>query len=132
MLTRRIIIVGGPLCGKSTMAAQLRAQGIPTYCGDPQTRVRQVELDVTYLPLMPWSDASAYVAERWLTMDGPWCCEGVVMARAVRKLIKAGLGDVLKGVEIMYLDHPYQTLTPGQASMAKAVATVWSEVEQNL
>jgi hypothetical protein len=127
---RRIVIVGGPRCGKSTMARRLREEGVPTYCGDPKSLVKQPEEDVIYMPeYKSWSDAPNYVVMEWFSQPGPWCCEGVVMARALRKLKQRGWGDVLKGVEVIYLDFPFTPLTPGQANMSKGIVTVWFEVE---
>jgi GTPase SAR1 family protein len=130
MSNRRIVIVGGPRCGKSTMARRLREEGVPTYCGDPKSLVKQPEEDVIYMPeYKSWSDTPNYVVMEWFSKPGPWCCEGVVMARALRKLKQRGWSDMLKGVEVIYLDFPFVPLTPGQAVMSKGIATVWFEVE---
>lgn len=129
--SRRVVIIGGPRRGKSTMARELRAVGIPTYCGDPRSAVKEPEDGVTYLPEgLAWSESSAYIAENWLTAPGPWCCEGVAMARAVRKLVGADMLGVLDGAEIVVLTDPAEGAqeSPGQAVMAKGVATVWAEV----
>jgi len=128
----RVIIIGGPRRGKSTLARELRAaSAIPTYCGDPANLVKEPEDGVTYLPAnLSWSESSAYIAENWLTQPGPWCCEGVAMARAVRKLVMAGKTAALDGVDIVVLTEPHEgaTETTGQAIMAKGVMTVWAEV----
>jgi len=129
----RIIIIGGPRRGKSTIARNLRtsASAIPTYCGDPVNLVKEPEDGVTYLPAnLSWSESSAYIAENWLTQPGPWCCEGVAMARAVRKMVIAGKTAILDGVDIVVLIEPYEgaSETAGQAIMAKGVMTVWAEV----
>jgi hypothetical protein len=92
--------------------------------------VKQPEEDVIYMPeYKSWSDAPNYVVMEWFSQPGPWCCEGVVMARALRKLKQRGWSDVLKGVEVIYLDFPFTPLTPGQANMSKGIVTVWFEVE---
>jgi hypothetical protein len=127
---RRIVIVGGPRCGKSTVARRLREEGVPTYCGDPISKVKQPEDGVIYLPnYLSWTTAADYVAREWLTKPGPWCCEGVIMARALRKLHRQNSGSLLQGVEVIYLDFPFVPLTPGQANMSKGIATVWFEIE---
>ena len=130
MSERRIIIVGGPRCGKSTMARRLREEGVPTYCGDPKSLVKQPEDNVIYLPnYLSWTTAPDYVTREWFTMEGPWCCEGVVMARALRKLQRQQQDGLLKGAEVIYLDFPFVPLTPGQANMSKGIVTVWFEVQ---
>ena len=130
MSDRRIVIVGGPRCGKSTIARRLREKGVPTYCGDPEKFVKKPETGVIYLPRhLIFVEAADYVAREWLTMPGPWCCEGVIMARALRKLQRQNLSDLLKGVEVIYLDFPFVPLTPGQANMRKGITTVWFEIQ---
>lgn len=129
--TRRVLIIGGPRRGKSTIARTLRESGIPTYCGDPKSTVKDLEDGVTYLPEnLAWSESSAYVAENWLTQPGPWCCEGVSMARAVRKLVNSERTGTLDSVEIIVLTEAADGVTEsaGQAVMAKGVMTVWAEV----
>lgn len=122
----RIIIIGGPCCGKSTLARQWRTKGIPTFCSDPKHRVREPEESVTYLPdHLSWEAGSDYVARNWLIMPAPWCCEGVGMVRAVRKLIDYGKRDLLEGVRFTYMNHALTLRTPRQEAMAKAVATIW-------
>ena len=130
MSERRIVIVGGPRCGKSTMARRLREEGVPTYCGDPKFTVKDPEAGVIYLPdYLSFTTSADYVAREWLTKPGPWCCEGVIMARALRKLQRQNQGHLLKGVEVIYLDFPFVPLTAGQANMSKGITTVWFEIE---
>jgi hypothetical protein len=136
----RTIIIGGPRCGKSTLARTYRAQGIPTYCGDPRSLVKEPEDGVTYLPEgLVWrkdhDEGSQYVIDHWFPMPGPWLLEGQNMARALRKWVRQG-GDCYRGAIAMPCDRiivlreprPECTLLPGQESMGKAVATVWSQV----
>ena len=123
----KIIIIGGPLCGKSTLASQFRKEGTPTFCSDPKTTVRSPEEGVTYLPDgLDWSAGSEYIAKNWLTMPPPWCCEGVGMVRAIRKALVYQIP--LLGTQVIYLDKPYAARTPKQEQMAKAIATIWHEI----
>lgn len=128
----RIVLCAGPQSGKSTLAHQLRERGIPTFCGDALSMVKRQEPDVTYLPEgLDWHESSLYAATNWLTRPGPWCCEGVSMARALRKLLAAG--GVFDGL-VVYIANaaPGVIRTPGQATMAKGVETVWREVAPRL
>jgi hypothetical protein len=121
----RVIIIGGPRCGKSTRARQLREEGIPTYCSDPHG----TEEAVIYLPHgLDWSAGSDFIAKNWLTLPAPWCCEGVGMVRAMRKLIQQGNGRLLQGIQVIYLQQPFIPWTAKQQQMAKAVATIWQDI----
>lgn len=134
--SRRIVIVGGPRRGKSTIARQLRDSNIPTYCTDPQSLVKDVEENVTYLPEgLSWSDSSQWVADNWLTKPGPWCVEGIAAVRALRKLVsKPDYFDVnVTGIEVIVLEsaHPDAEVSSKQESTAKAVMTMWSEIQHH-
>jgi hypothetical protein len=145
----RVIIVGGPRRGKSTLARELAAPvnradrseligGCPIYCGDPLSKVKDPQPGVRYLPEgIPISGddgAAQWVADNWFTLPGPWVCEGWVMARALRRWLatydrryrenKPGPAD-----RIIVLDRPAFTQElKGQASMHKAVMTVWAGI----
>jgi hypothetical protein len=128
----RIVIVGGPMSGKSTLARQLRAEGLPTFCGDPRSTVRAPEPDVTYLPEgLDWSAGSQFIVDEWFTMPGPWVCEGHVMARALRKHLERGVVSV-PADRILVLRGTHPHATQAQVAMTKAVRTVWREVAPQL
>lgn len=125
----RIVLVGGSGRGKSTLAAELRAAGVPTFCADPLSKVRQPEPAVTYLPEgLGWGGASWYVARHWLPMPEPWCIEGIATARALRKVALAGASDSLRGVEIRVFREARGETSPRQEATARQVATIWGQV----
>lgn len=141
MSNDRIVIVGGPRCGKSQLAKALRARGFPTFCGDPHDKVKEPEPGVTYLRegMGMGSDSSRYIVDNWLPMPGPWVLEGHIMARVLRKW----LDDVLSaepGTEpnhgwpfdrIVVFDeqHPEADITAKQVAMHKGVIeTTWRGV----
>lgn len=142
-LPRRIVLVGGPRRGKSSLAREFRAQAIPTYCTDPLSLVKDPESDVTYLPEgLTWSQGSEYVATNWFTLPGPWCIEGIGTVRALRKFAtlysRASLAELLEdrdnlgnAVEILYISNAVSVTgaTKEQEALAKGVATVWGEVK---
>jgi uncharacterized protein len=133
---QQIVLIGGARVGKSTLAAHFRSQGIPTYCGDPQSKVKDVEEDVTYLPEgLSWSEASSYIAENWFSMPGGWCCEGIAMVRALRKWVEIVDYDPLtiSNLRVVYLKTPVidqREMAPGQVAMLKAVETIWQGIKE--
>lgn len=132
--SRRIVLIGGPRAGKSTIARAYREQGIPTFCSDPASMVKEPEDGVTYLPDgLAWSESSQYVADNWLSQPAPWCVEGIATARALRKVINAGKLDTLSGIEVVVLDsaHENASPTPAQERAAKGVMTVWNGIAQH-
>ncbi len=109
----RIVIVGGPSTGKSTLAHRLTA---------PE-RVRCTD---ELVGVLEWSEASAEVA-RWFDEPGPYVIEGVATARALRKWLAAHPDASLDAV-IVLTGRPFAELSKGQAAMSKGVATVWNEI----
>lgn len=100
----RIAIVGGPRSGKTTLSNTIRDR--PVYHGD----------DYAHLG---WSEASEYLAVVVNEAPGPLVVEGVSVPRALRKGMRVDAVVVLEGSHV--------ELTPGQASMAKGVWTVFAE-----
>lgn len=133
----RYILVGPPRGGKSTFARALRAQGVPTFCADPQSLVKQPEEGVTYLdaafaePGM-WSAATDFIAASWLNMSPPWCIEGVALARALRKWLRDAPAGALPAEHVVVFREPMARQSPGQQRMAKGVETAWSQVATRL
>ena len=130
-------MVGAPRSGKSTYARELRAQGVPTYCGDCRSMVKDVEHGVTYLPELfakDWSGGSRFIADTWFSMAGPYCVEGVATVRALRKLLADGRIRELDGVRIVRFtgQHAHAVTRPGQVAMKKAIDSVWSQIAGEL
>lgn len=109
----RVVIVGGPRTGKSTLAHRLAS---------PE-RVRCTD---ELVGVLEWSEASAEVA-RWFDEPGPYVIEGVATARALRKWLAAHPGAALDAVVVL-TGRPFAELSKGQAAMNKGVATVWNEI----
>lgn len=108
----RLVIVGGPRTGKSTLMRALERDGVTLHGSD----------DVQHLE---WSDASAHCS-KWLDDPGPFVLEGVAMARALRKWIARDEGKPCDLV--LWLSEPVAERTKGQVSMDKGVATVLMEI----
>lgn len=146
-MAERIVIVAGPRCGKSWLARELsEASGAPVFCGDPESKVKEVVPGVNYLPedlaFSGDDGAAAWVAGYWFSMPGPWICEGHVMARALRRWIRMfeeefdddGIRLPFRGwpcdrIIVLTEQRPELDLLRGQVSMHKAVMTVWREIE---
>jgi hypothetical protein len=148
--SERVIIIGGPRRGKSTLADRMaRAAGCRHHCGDPISKVKDVQPGVFYLPEgIPISGddgAAQWVADNWFSQKGPWVCEGWVMARALRRWLAAtnmepvaqrrrGGYDVRLQApkpadRIIVLSGPaWVEASKGQEAMHKAVMTVWSQI----
>lgn len=123
----RIIIIGGPLRGKSTLARELNAG--PIYCGDYRNAVRDPQEGVAYLPdeIPMFGDSGAapeWIVANWFSLPGPWVCEGWIMARALRRWNSAEA----PADRIIVLDRPFGEPTKKQDAMHKGVMTVWREI----
>lgn len=114
----RICIAGGPRTGKTT-----RANASAGIAGP----VRHTD---SLILSHAWSAASAVVAT-WFDEPGPWIIEGVAVPRALRKWLEAHRTGRPCDV-VLYLETPKVSLTAGQITMAKGVASVWREVSSAL
>lgn len=130
----RTVIVGGPRCGKSTLAESLRAGGARVFCGDPRSAVKEVRDGVTYLPEgIPFGpDSSLWIVRNWLPLPGPWVLEGHIMARVLRKWLKFATPTAnhfpCERIVVFLEHHAEAVVTPGQRAMHKGVLTVWGEI----
>jgi hypothetical protein len=109
----RVLIIGGPRTGKTTLAQQLE---LPVHSTD--------QLIASH----DWSEASAEVA-LWIgnNLGARWVIEGVVTARGLRKWLNRNPEQPLDCVVVL-MNRPLVDVTKGQAAMAKGVATVWNEI----
>jgi hypothetical protein len=142
MTTERIVIVGGPRRGKSTLACQIHAESrgvVPIFCGDPLSKVKEPDQHFTYLPEdIPFSGddgAAQWIADNWFPMPGPWVLEGHVMARALHRWASMHWderhGRVLRAPadRIIVLDRPgFGFPSKKQNAMHKGVMTMWSMI----
>lgn len=111
------MLVGGPRRGKSWTAKQLSSDGRRYHHGEE-------------LKGLEWSAGSQRASE-WLDEPGPWVCENVAMARALRKwLTRNPLG--VPADLIVVLRMPVDDRIPEQDVMARGVDTVWQQIEPEL
>lgn len=114
------MIAGGPRSGKSHLAATLKRDGFRLHDGE--------ELKRLGVGLGP--DGSA-AASRWLDESGPWICENVIMARALRKWLARNQTGLPADLFIQ-LDTQVTERVKGQQAMADGCQTVWDQIEPEL
>ena len=114
----RVLVAGGPRTGKTTLSDRLEAKGIPVYHTDALIGSHE------------WSEASAEVA-RWLEEPGPWVVEGVSSVRAARKFM-AKHPDKKPCDLFVWVRGAKVDRTPGQAAMARGVATIFAGIRPEL
>lgn len=112
----RILIAGGPKCGKTTFAATL---GLA---------VRHTD---DLIGTMSWSDVSDHVASRWMMLPGEWCIEGVAVARAIRKWLDANANGK-PADRVYHMPEAKIELDARQEGMRKSCLTVFNEIRPEL
>ena len=125
-MPRRVIIIGGPRTGKSTLSERLQSElGI-------ETLHNSAELESLFPVDRPesWSQQSEH-ASKWFDEDGDSICEGVQMARALRKWLRANPGKPLDA-DLFLLRQPMVPQRDGQKAMMKGVESVFREIEPEL
>lgn len=106
----RVVIIGWPKTGKTTLAAAL---------GGGRSTDEVAHLD--------WSEASEAVSH-WFDEPGPWIIEGVAVPRALRKW-RDSHPDAAPPVDhVVYLRGPRENISDEQAAMGKGLDTVMEEI----
>lgn len=119
-MVRRIVIIGGPHTGKTTLANRLGAE----------LGIGNVMHSTDDLIGLGWSEASE-AASKWFSDQGDWIIEGVSTARALRKWLRANPGRPLDA-DVVVVRDAFTPLLPGQRSMTTGVYTVFNEIEPEL
>ncbi len=129
----RIILIGGPARGKSTLAETYHKDGYTIYCGDPLSFVKHPNQTSTYRPedlaFSGNGGAADWIVKNWFPLPSPWICEGHVMARALRRWARENR-DGYPCDKIIVMDRKaFVETTPAQEAMHKGVIKVWKEIE---
>lgn len=110
----RILIIGGPRCGKTTYARDLSMRtGVDTEHYD------------WLIDRYDWSEISDMIAEG-LSDKGDWIREGVAAVRGLRKWLKRN--DGIPPFKIVVLNTPRIPMTPEQRRMHTGTTTIIDEV----
>ena len=118
LMATKIIVCGGPLTGKTTIAKKIAEQHNYTL------------LQTDDLMDMEWSAASE-AASHWFDRDENLVIEGVAAVRALRKWLNRNERKKMDAI-VLLLTKPMDKQSNGQASMSTAIGTIWSEVEDEL
>lgn len=118
----RIVILGGPKTGKTTLAGIIDCPN-----GEPSGFVVPVRHTDDLIHL-GWSEASQHVADEWLTQPGPWIIEGVAAVRGLRKWHAQHPHQPPPVDRVIYLTEPHEPLTSGQRGMATSIENMHREI----
>lgn len=113
-MATKILIIGGPRCGKTTHAIDLgRRTGIETEHYD------------WMIDRYGWSEVSDVIAEG-LNDQGDWIREGVAGVRGLRKWLRRNPG--IPPFKIVVMNTPFIPMTPEQRRMHAGTTTMINQV----
>lgn len=124
----KILIIGGPKTGKSTLGRRLSGElSVPLKCSDFTNRGGDIEPLKFATKDEQWSYASEKVAE-WLDDPSDMVIEGIAVVRGIRKWLKQHPKDPLPFEKIIYLTVSQQELGKGQHALCRSVNTIFGEI----
>src|SRR5271166_2646301 len=126
-MSDRILIFGGPRCGKTRLARAMLIDHTTSTTNGCQLRHTD-DLIETH----DWSAGSAEAAAWIDETPAPWIIEGVSIARALRKWFASHPGTEKPCDKLILLLEPLEPLSKGQETMLKGCKTVWAEVRPEL
>lgn len=121
-----IIVLGGPIRGKTSMAKLLAGTNeLRHMCTDPQ----RFCFNMMGTPdRLQYDEVSQWVAENWMPLPNV-AIEGVHAARALQKYLQSPGGTPCSVKRVVYMIHELeQRLRPGQRAQATKVANTLTEL----
>jgi adenylate kinase family enzyme len=114
MASERVLILGVPRAGKTTLAARMCPTGVSPRSTDALIREG-------------WHTASDQAA-LWLDAPGPWVIEGVAAVRALRKWFRLNPHKRPPFERVIWLGSPRLPLSERQGALALGTASIFGEV----
>lgn len=115
----RIVIVGGPRTGKTTLSGVIMAAfGLSPRHTDDLIETHE------------WGAAISEV-ENWLRTGGPWVIEGVTAAHALRRWLSANESGAPADI-VVVTSVPHMELSDGQRRLGDQFHSVVSEIHDEL
>ncbi len=119
MTYTKILVIGVPRAGKSTIATSLASElDIPLKHIDEWAKT------------LAWSETSDKVAEK-LETEGPWIMDGVAGVRGLRKWLERNPGKK-PDFMIIWMGEPAIKLTAAQDNMRNGTITIWKSITPEL
>lgn len=114
----KILIVGVPKAGKTTLAAKIGAE----------TKFREYHTD-DIIDNSRFID-HAFVVKAWFEKEGPWIIEGCIVPRALRKWLQMHTGKPCD--QLFWMANPKEELSKEQTTFAKGCLKVIDEIREEL
>jgi len=76
-----------------------------------------------------WTEQSEFL-QNLFSLESDFTLEGVAAVRALRKWMSRNKGKPCE--QVYWLDYSFEELSKGQETMAKAVTTIFNEIEPEL
>lgn len=115
--TQRIVIIGPPSTGKTTMSSEYSCF---VRHSDDLLNDERHKFD--------WHQQSQKLADEMRETTGPWVFEGVRLVHALRKALKQH-PDIAPCDKVIVLTAPHEPLSTTQAGFGKGIMKVWHEIE---
>lgn len=124
----RIVIVGGPSTGKTTLARKIANEWLERHISGAAYTTATDD----YIAKSSWEDAPNDILAGWLEIPSfaPAVMEGVQTARVLRRVAKTR-PELLSSIAdlVVVLTHAFNPLSARQAGMASGIKKIFAEVE---